>query len=200
MGTFSTRQYSAASAIALNCGTPTPATTRVVQIDPGPIPTLTESAPRIHQGFRPVLGGNISCNNLGVVTKFLDPRNGVEHPRRVAVCGIDDDNVTPGIDQCFGTREAVVTDISRRGNTEAALLVLTGVGMKLRFLDVFYRNQADAPITVVDDNKLFDPVLMEQAFSLFAINTVLHGHEVFMGHQFANRLLLIGRKPNVAIV
>ena len=27
------------------CGTPTPATTRVVQIDPGPIPTLTTSAP-----------------------------------------------------------------------------------------------------------------------------------------------------------
>ena len=27
------------------CGTPTPATTRVVQIEPGPIPTFTTSAP-----------------------------------------------------------------------------------------------------------------------------------------------------------
>ena len=32
-------------AIALICGTPTPATIRVVQIEPGPIPTLTPSAP-----------------------------------------------------------------------------------------------------------------------------------------------------------
>ena len=32
-------------AIALTCGTPTPATIRVVQIEPGPIPTLTPSAP-----------------------------------------------------------------------------------------------------------------------------------------------------------
>jgi len=33
------------SEIAVICGTPTPATTRVVQIDPGPMPTLTASAP-----------------------------------------------------------------------------------------------------------------------------------------------------------
>ena len=31
--------------MAVNCGTPTPATTLVVQIEPGPIPTLTASAP-----------------------------------------------------------------------------------------------------------------------------------------------------------
>ncbi len=31
--------------IALICGTPTPATMRVVQIEPGPMPTLTPSAP-----------------------------------------------------------------------------------------------------------------------------------------------------------
>src|SRR5213078_1660267 len=33
------------SMIAVICGTPTPATMRVVQIDPGPIPTLMASAP-----------------------------------------------------------------------------------------------------------------------------------------------------------
>ena len=35
----------AQSLIAVICGTPTPATTRVVQIDPGPMPTLTASTP-----------------------------------------------------------------------------------------------------------------------------------------------------------
>ena len=30
---------------ALSCGTPTPATTRVVQMDPGPTPTLTAVHP-----------------------------------------------------------------------------------------------------------------------------------------------------------
>ncbi|GIT14559.1 MAG: hypothetical protein CM1200mP36_03150 [Gammaproteobacteria bacterium] len=41
------------SATAGNCGTPTPAITRVVQIDPGPIPTLTASAPAPTKGARP---------------------------------------------------------------------------------------------------------------------------------------------------
>ena len=44
-GTPAGRQASEASWIAVTCGTPTPATTRVVQIEPGPTPTLTASAP-----------------------------------------------------------------------------------------------------------------------------------------------------------
>ena len=38
-------QASTVSRSAVSCGTPTPATTRVVQIEPGPMPTLTASAP-----------------------------------------------------------------------------------------------------------------------------------------------------------
>ena len=37
----------ATSYTALSCGTPTPATTRVVHIEPGPIPTFTASAPAL---------------------------------------------------------------------------------------------------------------------------------------------------------
>src|SRR6266496_2552517 len=39
-GTPAGRHAEAASKIAVTCGTPTPATTRVVQIEPGPTPTL----------------------------------------------------------------------------------------------------------------------------------------------------------------
>ena len=35
----------AASKMAVTCGTPMPATTRVVQMEPGPMPTLMQSAP-----------------------------------------------------------------------------------------------------------------------------------------------------------
>src|SRR6476661_7840021 len=43
----------AQSAIAVICGTPTPATTRVVQIEPGPMPTLTASAPAFDSASAP---------------------------------------------------------------------------------------------------------------------------------------------------
>ena len=38
--------------MAVNCGTPTPATMRVVQIEPGPIPTFTASAPASISAWR----------------------------------------------------------------------------------------------------------------------------------------------------
>ena len=44
-GTSRLRQRSTASMTAVSCGTPTPATMRVVQIEPGPMPTLIASAP-----------------------------------------------------------------------------------------------------------------------------------------------------------
>ena len=39
------------SMIAVICGTPTPVTTRVVHIEPGPIPTFTASIPRSTKAF-----------------------------------------------------------------------------------------------------------------------------------------------------
>ena len=44
-GTPWSRQAAADSSTAVNCGTPTPATTRVVQMLPGPMPIFTASAP-----------------------------------------------------------------------------------------------------------------------------------------------------------
>ena len=44
-GTSDFAASSAQSMIAESCGTPTPAITRVVQIEPGPMPILTASAP-----------------------------------------------------------------------------------------------------------------------------------------------------------
>ena len=41
------------SMIAVTCGTPTPATTRVVQMEPGPMPTLTASAPALSMARAP---------------------------------------------------------------------------------------------------------------------------------------------------
>jgi len=48
VGDERTPAFSSASAtlcIAVTCGIPTPATMRVVQIEPGPMPTFTPSAP-----------------------------------------------------------------------------------------------------------------------------------------------------------
>ena len=50
--------------IAVICGTPTPATMRVVQIEPGPMPTLTPSAPWSTSAFAPSRGGDVAADDL----------------------------------------------------------------------------------------------------------------------------------------
>ena len=50
-GMLSFFKASATLLIAVICGMPTPATMRVVQIDPGPIPTFTPSAPASTQAL-----------------------------------------------------------------------------------------------------------------------------------------------------
>src|ERR1700744_4990940 len=54
-GTPAGPQTATASRIAVICGAPTPATTRVVQIEPGPTPTLTASAPASSSACEPAL-------------------------------------------------------------------------------------------------------------------------------------------------
>ena len=52
-GTSCSRHASATSRTAENWGTPTPATMRVVQMVPGPMPTLTASAPASIRALAP---------------------------------------------------------------------------------------------------------------------------------------------------
>jgi hypothetical protein len=52
-GTLAPRARSTTSRMAENCGIPTPATMRVVQIVPGPMPTLIESAPASISAWAP---------------------------------------------------------------------------------------------------------------------------------------------------
>ena len=96
----------------------------------------------------------------------LDAVDGVEHVLRMAVRGIDHDEIDAGRDQRFGAREALVADGGRGGDAQPALLVLAGVRIGDRLLDVLDGDQADAAILVVDHQQLLDAVLMQQALGL----------------------------------
>ena len=63
-GTPCRTRHSAQSKTAVTCGTPTPATTRVVQIEPGPTPTLTASAPASISASVAVAGGDVAGHHL----------------------------------------------------------------------------------------------------------------------------------------
>ena len=108
--------------MALTCGTPTPATTRVVQIEPGPTPTLTASTPGVDQRLRAGAGGDVAADDLDAVVAaevLLHPGDHVEHRALVAVRGVDDEHVDTGVDQQPGALVGVLAD-AERGADDAA--------------------------------------------------------------------------------
>ncbi len=148
--------------IAVSCGTPTPATMRVVQIEPGPMPTLIASAPASISALAPSAVATLPGDDRDLVRDPLDARDLVEHRLRVPVRGIDDDAVDPGVDQQQRAIVAPVADGRGGGDAQAPVGILAGVRVQRRLLDVLDGEQADAAIVVVDDEQLFEPVMVQQ--------------------------------------
>ena len=84
---------STASMIAVSCGTPTPATMRVVQIEPGPMPTLMASAPASISALAPSAVATLPAMTCTALESFLMRVDGVEHALRMAMRGVDDHQV-----------------------------------------------------------------------------------------------------------
>ena len=100
-GTPAGAQARAASKIAVTWGTPTPATTRVVQIEPGPTPTFTASTPASTSACAPGPRGDVAADDLHVGGRGvgLEPADHVQQQPGVAVRGVGDEHVDPGLDQ-----------------------------------------------------------------------------------------------------
>ena len=79
MGTFRAAATLAHSMIELIIGTPMPATTRVVQIDPAPMPTFTASTPAADQRLCRIRSRNVSGDELGVRKFPAHARDHVDH-------------------------------------------------------------------------------------------------------------------------
>ena len=102
--------------------------------------------------------------------------------------GVDHDQVDAGIDQPLGTLKAALADRGRGGDAQAALRILAGQRMRDRLLHVLDGDQADAAILIVDDQQLFDAVLVQHPLRLVLADALAHRDEVFMRHQLGDFL------------
>ena len=79
--------------MAVICGTPTPATTRVVQIEPGPMPTLTASAPALASASAPSAVATLPAMICALGKFWRTSATACDDAARVAVRGVDADDV-----------------------------------------------------------------------------------------------------------
>ena len=124
------------SATAVIIGTPMPATTRVVQMEPAPMPTFTASTPSAISASVRFGGGDVAGDEIDVLELAPDAPDHVEHALRVAVRGVDDEHVHVRRDERLGARERVLADADRRADAQPAEAVLARVGILHHLLDV----------------------------------------------------------------
>ncbi len=115
------------------------------------------------------------------------------------VSRIHDEEIRAGVDQLLAAGETVVAHRGRGGHAKPPLLVLAGIGVLLGLLDVLDGDEADAVVSVVHNDQLFDAVAVQQPLRLVAVYAVLDGDEVRLRHQLVDRLGRIGREAHIAV-
>ncbi len=79
------------------------------------------------------------------------------------------------------------------------LRIFGSVGVLQLFLDVFYRDESLEVVLVVDDEKFFDAVLVENFFGIFERGAYGHGDEIFLGHHAVDGNVEAGFEAEVAV-
>ena len=171
--------------MAVSCGTPTPATMRVVQIEPGPMPTLIASAPASISAWAPSAVAMLPATTCTALDRRL-MRLTASSTRREWPCAVSTTTrSTPASISRSVRAKPMLADGGGGRDPQAALLVLAGVRIRDRLLDVLDGDQADAAVLVVDHQQLLDAVLMQQALGLVLADALAHRDEPVLGHQFA---------------
>ena len=192
------RPASAASSTAVNCGTPTPATMRVVQIEPGPMPTLIASAPASISACAPSRVATLPAM-IATLLVARRSRRTCESTDSEWPCAVSTTrHVDPRRHQPLSALETLVADGRRRRDAQAAFGVLGGVGVGGRLLDVLDRHETDAAMEFVDDDELLDAVLVQKPPRLFLADALADGDD-FARHQFGDRLTRVGGEAHVAV-
>jgi hypothetical protein len=85
--------------MAVICGTPTPATTRVVQMRARADADLDRVDARVDERLGGLRGGDVARDDLGARVRGFARAHGVDHALRVAVRRVHDDHVDAGSDE-----------------------------------------------------------------------------------------------------
>jgi len=123
-----------------------------------------------------IAGGDVAGDDVDVVGGF-DRAHGVDDVLRMAVGGIDDDDIDAGSDEF--RRAFTVAGADRGADAQAAAGVLAGVGELLLAFEVFQGDQADELVFRVGEDELFHLRLVQQVARGFEPDVEARGDEVF---------------------
>ena len=153
----------------------------------------------VDEGARAFGGGDVAGDDLQGVRQALDAGDGAQHAFRMAVRGVDDDDVDLGGDEGFRAGVAVIAHAGGGGDAEAAELVLVGEGVGLGLVHVLDGDEAHAAVGVIDDQELLDAMAVEEAAGVLPVDLGGDGDEVLAGHQLVDAGVGVGGEADVAV-
>ena len=171
---------------------------RVVQIEPGPMPTLIASAPASISACAPSRVATLPAISATLLVARRSRRTcdstDSEWPCAVSTTRQSTPAATSRSARSKPLSPTVVA-AATRSRPSASLAALR---MRRRLLDVLDRHQPDAAVVLVDHDELLDPVLMQQPPRLVLADALADGDDLAR-HQFADRLARIVGEAHVAV-
>ena len=198
-GTPCAWQAAAVSSTAVNCGTPTPATTRVVQMLPGPMPIFTASAPASISASAPSGVATLPAITCTELESFLMRLTAASTPAEWPCAVSTTMTSTSAAISASRPRVPVLADAGRGGDAQPAQLVLVGERVRLRLVHVLDGDQPDAAIGVVHHQQLFDAVAVQQPPRLLRPDIAGHGDRGSRASSARRRAGRVGREAHVAV-
>ena len=136
------------------------------------------SLDEVERGFT---GGDVAANHLNVRVIRLDPAHAIQHALRMAVRGVDNNDVDAGCGQRLDALLGAGAGADGGAHPQSFLLVLAGLGVVAGFLDILDRDHAAQLELLVDHQHLLDAVLMQQADGLFLAGALAHRDQLVLG-------------------
>ena len=160
--------------MAVICGTPTPATMRVVQIEPGPMPTLTPSAPWSTSAFAPspvaTLPPMTSIFGSCFLIHFTRSSTPCAWP-----CAVSTTSTSTPASTSAATRSSVPSPTPTAAPTRSLPCAsLQAFGCSVSFRMSLHRDQALQLEVVVDHQHALEAVLVHELHRLFAARAFAH--------------------------
>ena len=136
-----------------------------MQIEPGPIPTFTASAPAsISASVASAVATLPAITSTGDAR--LDPAHHLDHAERMSVRRVDDEHIGAGGDECLRALDRVGADADGGADAQPAALVLRRVRVLDLLLNVLDRDEPAQLAVGIDDRQLLDLVAVQDLLGL----------------------------------
>ena len=141
---------------------------------------------RFDQGSRAFARRDVAADDVEVRELLLDHAHAAQHVLRVAVRGVEHDDVDVRVHQLLHSLEHVRADADAGAAQKPSLRILRGERVLDRLLNVFDRDEADQVVVLIDDRELLFAGGAEDLLCFLERHAFFCRDQVLAGHRFGD--------------